>query len=328
MGKRISPTAIGIFVVGSFALVIAAIVVVGSGKLFQKPHLFVCMFAGDVSGLKVGAAVKFKGVQVGTVEDIELVLSPEQGVLRPDVKELRLPVILAIERSLVLQRGASGAALSELGFQAMIHRGMRAQLNTESLLTGLLYVDLDLFPNQQPDFVLIPGRGNLREIPTVPTTMEAIQKQAMEAIAKLDKIDLKALVDSVTRTSNSINALTGSPAAKATLESLQRTVVNLDKTLASMRVAIDNVNTKIDPLIASLHKSSEEATATMRDTRAALQEVRAMLEPDSPLAVNLNAALDQLTDTTHSIAELTDFLQRNPAALVRGKYVPEKGREK
>ena len=42
--------------------------------------------------------------------------------------------------------------------------------------------------------------------------------------------------------------------------------------------------------------------------------------------MNLNAALDQLNDTTRSIGELTDYLQRNPAALVRGKYVPEQDR--
>jgi paraquat-inducible protein B len=64
----------------------------------------------------------------------------------------------------------------------------------------------------------------------------------------------------------------------------------------------------------------------MKDTREALLEVRSNLDPDSPLSVNLNAALDQLADTTRSIGELTDYLQRNPAALVRGKYVPEKDR--
>ena len=50
------------FVVGSFALAIAAIVVVGSGSLFKKPLQFVCMFQGNVNGLRIGAPVKFKGV--------------------------------------------------------------------------------------------------------------------------------------------------------------------------------------------------------------------------------------------------------------------------
>ena len=71
MSKRFSPTAIGAFVVGSFALLVAAIVVVGSGKMFQKPVRFVCFFPGDVNGLKVGAPVKFRGVQIGEVATIQ-----------------------------------------------------------------------------------------------------------------------------------------------------------------------------------------------------------------------------------------------------------------
>lgn len=163
MSKRISPTAIGIFVVGSFALMVAAIVLVGSGSLFKKPGRFVCMFQGDVNGLRIGAPVKFKGVQIGTVEEIKLSLEPSEGELRPDLKELRLPVIIGIDREMITQRGGTGHALSQPGLEDLVARGMRAQLDTESLLTGLLFVDLDLHPNAPLNLVLIPGRGNLRD---------------------------------------------------------------------------------------------------------------------------------------------------------------------
>lgn len=317
---------IGAFVVGGFTLIIVAIIVVGSGRLFQKPQRFVCMFAGNVNGLKIGAPVKFRGVQVGTVEEIKINLSPSEGKLRPDLKELRLPVIVGIDTSMITQRGGTGEALSARGFQAAIARGMRAQLNVESLLTGLLYVDLDLHPDAPLNLALVPGSGDLREIPTVPTTMEAIQKQATEAIAKLDKIDFNALIASITSAANSINRLTNSPDLKDTLASLRETVPNLNRTVTSLRGTLDNANERITPLVASLQKSSDEANATMKDTRDALLEVKSNLEPDSPLSVNLNAALDQLTETTRSIGELTDYLQRNPAALVRGRYVPEQDR--
>ncbi len=208
----------------------------------------------------------------------------------------------------------------------MISRGLSAQLEAESLLTGLLYVDLDLRPNIQPNLSVVPGSGDLREIPTVPTTMEAIQQQAMEAIAKLDKIDLNGLVNSITQAANSIKEITGDPAIRATIGSLPRTVANLDKALASIRTATDNVNQKIDPAVTSFVKSSEEANATMKDTRAVLLQLQETLDADSPLAVNLNQALEQFAGTTQAIEELTNYLQRNPAALVRGKYVPEKDR--
>jgi paraquat-inducible protein B len=64
----------------------------------------------------------------------------------------------------------------------------------------------------------------------------------------------------------------------------------------------------------------------MKETRAALVNLQQTLDPDSPLAVHLNQTLDQLTETTRSIGEFTDYLERNPGALVRGRYVPDKGK--
>ena len=116
MSKRFSPTAIGMFVVGSFALLVAAIVVVGSGKMFQKPVQFVCFFPGGVNGLKVGAPVKFRGVQIGNVARIQIALPPDQSQVRTDFKELRLPIILDIDSSQLRAMGGTGDVLTEIGF--------------------------------------------------------------------------------------------------------------------------------------------------------------------------------------------------------------------
>ncbi len=326
MSKRISPTAIGVFVVGSFALAIAAVIVIGSGNLFKRPVHFVCLFPGNVNGLRLGAPVKFRGVQIGTVEQIKLALAPGEGKLRPGINDLELPVIIGIDRDLLVQQGATGASLSPAGFESLISRGLSAQLESESLLTGLLYVDLDLRPNAQTSLSLVRGSGGMREIPTVPTTMEAFQQEAIEAIAKLDKLDLNGLVNSITQAANSIKEVAGDPAIRRTLESLPQTVANLDKALTSIRTATDNLNQKINPAVASFVKSSEEANATMKDTRATLGQLQATLDSDSPLAVNINTALEELADTTRSVGELTNYLQRNPGSLVRGKYVPDKDR--
>src|SRR5713101_2535176 len=94
MGKRVSPAVIGAFVVASFAILIVALIVVGSGRMFIKPVRFVCMFQGNLNGLKVGAPVKVRGVQIGTVSSIELRLLPSQGQMRPGIKGLRLPPVI------------------------------------------------------------------------------------------------------------------------------------------------------------------------------------------------------------------------------------------
>jgi paraquat-inducible protein B len=324
MAKRVSPTSIGAFVVTSFAILVAVIVVVGSGRLFRKPLQFICMFQGDLNGLKVGAPVKVRGVQIGSVAAIRLRLSPSEGSLRQDVTELRLPVILDLDRSEVTARGGTGQALGQAGFEDMVKRGMRAQLRTESLLTGLLYIDLDLHPKTPLNLAIEPGSGPYREIPTVPTQLAAIQEQAELAIAKFDQVDFQALVKSITTAANSINNLVSSPSLRATLESLKDTTANLNTTIISVRAAVNKLNTKIDPLVASLNENSNEVNSTLKQTRAALVELQSAIDPESPMAVHLNEALDQLTDTTRSIGEFTDYLQRNPGSLIRGKYVDGK----
>jgi paraquat-inducible protein B len=325
MGKRVSPTVIGAFVVASFAILVVALTVVGSGRIFAKPVRFICMFQGNLNGLKIGAPVKVRGVQIGTVASIELRLLPSQGRMRPGIKGLRLPVIVDIDRSQLLARGATGEALETAGFEDLAKRGMRAQLATESLLTGLLYIDLELPPDPPMNLALEPG-GPYRETPPVQTNLEQLQERVMNALDKFGKIDFQAMVVSITDAANSIKTLTGSPDLKATVESLKETVANLNQTVISARALINNANAEVGPLVADIREASDEADKTMKETRAALVSLQQTLDPNSPLAVRLNQTLDSLTETSESLGEFTDYLQRNPSALVRGRYVPEKGK--
>ena len=65
---------------------------------------------------------------------------------------------------------------------------------------------------------------------------------------------------------------------------------------------------------------------TMAGTRSTLVKLQQGLDPNSPLVVHLNQALESLDRTSRSVGELTDYLQRNPAALVRGRYVSDQGK--
>src|ERR1700747_1341182 len=125
MGKRVSPTVIGAFVVASLAILVVAFVVVGSGKMFTKPIRFICMFPGNLNGLKVGAPVKVRGVQIGKGEAIRLRLDPSEGQLRQGYNGLRLPVIIDLDKSMLRERGAT-AALSEHNVEDWISHGMHA----------------------------------------------------------------------------------------------------------------------------------------------------------------------------------------------------------
>ena len=324
MNKRISPAVIGAFVVASFAILVTALVVVGSGKMFTKPVRFVCMFPGNLNGLKVGAPVKVRGVQVGEVAAIRLRLDPSEGQMRAGVKELLLPVIIDLDKSMLRERGAI-ADLDARGVENWIKRGMRAQLQVESLLTGLLYIDLDLHRGTQPNFVLEPG-GPYQEIPTVPTDLAQLQQRLMDTLDKFEKIDFNGLVNSITDAANSINSLANSSDLRETLQSLKGTVANLNQAIVTARQVLSNANGQIGPLVTDIRETSDETDKTLKEVRAALVQLQQGLDPASPLIVHLNQTLESLDETSQSMGELADYLQRNPAALVRGRYVSDQGK--
>ena len=141
MNKKISPTLIGAFVVGAVALLVIAVIAFGSGRLFRETKEFVLYFDGTVNGLHVGAPVKFKGVEIGSVKDILLQLDGDSEVNK-------IPVIIEIDLKKLTARGASGVLVEKQeAFQkAIVEQSLRAQLQTESMVTGVLYVGFDFFP--------------------------------------------------------------------------------------------------------------------------------------------------------------------------------------
>ena len=322
MGKRVSPAVIGAFVISSFAILVVALIVVGSGKMFRRPVRFICMFQGNLNGLKVGAPVKVRGVQIGEVAAIQLRLLPSQGTIRPGIRGLRIPVFIDVDRAQLLSKGGTADALQTVRLEEFIQMGMRAQLDTESLLTGLLYIDLDLHPKAPANYVLEPG-GPYQEIPTVQTDLQELQERLTHTLDKFDKIDFQALIVSITDAANSIKSLANSPDLRDTMGELKETVTNLNQTIVTARHVLNDANGEIGPLVKDLRETSDETNETLKETRTTLVGLQQALDPESPLAVHLNQTLESLDQASQTVGDLAEYLQRNPAALIRGRYVSD-----
>jgi paraquat-inducible protein B len=324
MPRRFSSTAIGIFVMSGLALGVVALAVLGSGSLFRRSHKFICFFSGSLNGLKVGAAVKVRGVEIGSVSEIRLRPTPSEGRFKRNIEIINgLPVIIDIDESQLKSRGATGAALKPQELNNLIKRGLRAQLETESFLTGLLYIDLDLHPGAPVNLMLEPGSGDYPEIPTVPTNLQQVQETAMKALAKLNEVDFVKLTQSITDAGSAAANLLGSPDIKATLASLQSATRNLNTMISTVRGMVDNVDNRSGPALASLKKAADQANLTLVQISSTAQTLQAGLAPDAPLTYRLEMALENFSEASSAIRELTDYLQRNPSAIVRGKYMQE-----
>ena len=107
MNKKISPTLIGAFVVGAASLLVVAVIALGSGRLFRQTREFVLYFDNSVNGLRIGAPVKVKGVEIGSVKDIRLQLEASQEINK-------IPVIIEIDLNPVLASASGALAVDAL----------------------------------------------------------------------------------------------------------------------------------------------------------------------------------------------------------------------
>jgi phospholipid/cholesterol/gamma-HCH transport system substrate-binding protein len=326
MPRRVSSAAIGMFVVGSVALLVGALVILGSGRLFAKRHLFVCFFKGSVNGLQVGAPVKVRGVPIGSVLQIMVQLPPRYGRPMAPGMPTGMPVIFEINESQLKSRGGTGKALAPGELRGLIQEGLRAQLATQSFLTGLLYIDLDLHPKTPAHLTLVPGSGPYREIPTIPTDLEQVQQTALRALAKLDKVDFVALTQSMTSAAASVRDLLTSQDVRSTIGSMKEATQNLSAALVSFRKDFAALKAKTDPLFASLKATSDQANLALAKMTSTLGEVQMTFAPQAPLTYRLEVALQNLSEASSAMRQLADYLQRNPSALIRGRYVGDQQR--
>ncbi|WP_424140826.1 MlaD family protein, partial [Roseomonas chloroacetimidivorans] len=131
------PAVVGGFILGGLALAVAAILLFGGSRLFEQTKRAVVFFEGSVAGLDVGAPVTLRGVRVGSVQRIALHLSASG--------QARIPVTLELLPDQVNREGKD-AQQSDADIEHLVEAGLRAQLNSQSFVTGQLRVDLDFRP--------------------------------------------------------------------------------------------------------------------------------------------------------------------------------------
>src|SRR5918996_2456565 len=203
MSKQASPTLIGAFVIGAIALVVAGLLVFGSGTFFADRLTWVTYFPGSVKGLRVGAPVNFRGVRIGEVTRIQVLYDEEDS-------SMLIPVVMEVlpEQVTVIDRG-DGQRSERANIEDLIDRGLRAQLQTDSLVTGLLSVDLDFYPNMPVELVRIddPKLSGYPEVPAIPSRMDELEQSlgaVMQEVPGLLK-DVRDLLAEVTSGSTAAN---------------------------------------------------------------------------------------------------------------------------
>jgi phospholipid/cholesterol/gamma-HCH transport system substrate-binding protein len=333
VARKANPALIGAFLVGALVLAVIGLVVFGGGKVFTQKQTIVAYFEGSLNGMAVGAPVTFNGVKIGSVTDVKVVINTETNAIRT-------PVFFSIEAGRV--REVSGAELKfEPGapqLQALIDRGLRAQLQLQSLVTGQLEVALNFYPGTP--MKLTGLTKEYPEVPTIPSTTEKL-------MATLENIPIDKLVAQVMHAVQSIDNLVASPEIKKTLRDLDRTVLhvdglvgNADQTVTVGKGALVNIDRVIndagktiavgqDAIVdvrGLLARGGPALEAALRDFDKLAKDAQrlainadGMVNADSPIRYDLANVLKEIQAAARSLRVLTDYLDRHPEAVLSGK---------
>lgn len=247
--------------------------------VYHKTIKVVMFFDGSVRGLTVGAPVLLRGIPIGKVTDIHLEIDEKTA-------EIRIPVLVEVEPDRIKKINQISNNYATEGIRRLIAEGLRAQLQTGSLITGQLFIALDIFPKSK--ITKHTNETGFPEFPTVPTSIEQITNSAQVIMDKLAKLPLDKISTQMNSTLISLQGT--SSAATDMLKTAKGTLATANGTLTSA-----------DKTINSAH------------------QVLSTFEPGSTTQYQLDKLLQELTQSASSIKQLTDYLERNPDALIRGK---------
>lgn len=330
MSKQANPFAIGAFLVGALTLLTVGVMIFGGNDFFKDKNRFVIFFDSALNGLNVGAPVKLQGVQIGNVSEISLMMDSETG-------RIFKPVVIEIDPALLRDLSGQESRLHSekqrrQAAQRLIDAGLKARLETQSLLTGLLYVDLNFYSDKPMNLVKLEYK-ELPELPSVPTTVDEIRNTADEIIKRARQLPLEEMMKNLSETLSETRDLLKSNDVKVSLaalsKSLQETqklmatlngqvgplLVNVNGTMTDTRSTLQDFNKQMLPVLKAAEQSLSAATHVLQDSQQTLNAVETLATPDSPLG----QALLEMRDASRSLKDLTESLERRPQSIIYGK---------
>jgi paraquat-inducible protein B len=265
---------------------------------YVRKFYFLAYFDGTVRGLTVGAPVEFRGIKIGEVTDIKLQFNAADA-------SFRIPVLCAIEPERIEVNGKSAdngkAHKAENDMMAkLVRKGLRAQLRTGVLLTGQLYVNLDIHDGVKPAKMTFAGEYPV--MPTVPEPVQELTASLANILNRLEKLPIEQIGEDLGQTVHHTSELLGS-------KDLAQAVVSLNESLEQLSRFTKGLNAKLTPQMSALLEESRKAMTAAEKT----------LNADAPLTHELSQTLKELSRAARAVSALADLLERNPQALIYGK---------
>jgi paraquat-inducible protein B len=314
---------VGAFVLGGLALAVAAILFFGKARLFEPSERAVVFFQGSVAGLDVGSPVTFRGVRVGSVQQIAVRFSAEGHARIPVYLEL-LPDRVVLERDLPSARTPT--------IEDLVAAGLRAQLGMQSFVTGQLRIDLDFRPGTPAQLTSIDTHG-IPQIPSLPSDLDRLRSSFVD-------LPLQDLAQATLRTLAAVEKLASHLDSRLDplLDSAGRGLDGAARTFDAAEGAIGQIRGDASRIFEALDKLLERARGqldargvelatvlrdidrTARQAELVLSSIDSLVAPQSRTRADFEAAMRDLAATAASLRGFAREIERNPGLLLRGRH--------
>ena len=323
MASNRSYTVIGLFMFGAIALVVVGVLALGGNRLLSNSRQAIIFFDQSVLGLSNGSKVLFRGVQVGTVKNVQLRLDPNVGKARIGV------TIEMAGNNTVMMNGSPTS--SDVTTEELVRRGLRAQLVVWSYVTSQLAVNLDFQPDTKPRFAANRDDVELTEIPAVPSEIEQLKDTVTGLPWKETLETVNETMESVVTLANDMDQLlnrmgpnlektttTTREAIAAARDAVYMNSRQFEKTLESVRALTDNVNTQIESRDEQLTRLLDNAEATSANLQQLSENLEDLTDPNSGTRQDVESAIRDLSAGASSMRRFAETLERDPNALLFG----------
>ncbi len=336
--KKANPVVIGSFVIASLILFVVGVLVFSSGKLFTRTHILVAVFPGAVKGLRVGNPVEFRGVRIGSVKNIKLLYDEKNSkIVVPVYLDINTSMIIGIDHQKLRTNNSDKKWRSAI--TALIDAGLKAQLDMQSLVTGQMLVNLDFRPDVPAKMTAIDQ--NYTEIPTIPSIVTTI-------VEMLKELPLEDMVNKLADAADGIDRLINSQKVLDILNNTNLAIVEVHELLANISAQIQPLSSSVSATLSetrlaisriekqsnltlekfstlsqnldhSLNKTLDSADSAFKSADASFKSADDFINPDSPLRADFEDALAELSAAARSFRILTEYLERHPDSLIKGK---------
>jgi paraquat-inducible protein B len=306
---------LGLFVVVGFFLGVSAIVYLGARSLQKESVSYTSYLDEAVTGLDVGSPVRFRGVTVGSVSQIDIA---------PDHRHIEVTYQLGV------------AALSGFGLatargqhtRMSVPADLRVQLGSQGI-TGVKYVLIDFFDprDHPPPKLSFPLPQNY--IPATSSTMKDIESSVVRAVD-----EFPALAQQLNQALGQVDRLLGEVNDSGLTSKAAATFVRTDHTLAVLERKLQQIP------VAQLSQDARTAMAKVNANLDGLHDLLARVDGDRGLVASVQRASDSLGDAAGNaqgfgteledtlrnlgeaaaaIVDLVDALERDSDMLIKGR---------